>query len=172
MKLLIALLPVVFMIHDFEEIINVQAVAHEKQRGTKAPFSYGRAFFDPKPFFRPFHIGFCRGDYAPVSIDFGRNVHFATFRHLRIVVRRFCSLFPTSLYAYRTMDCISEIRPRYHYFAPHSSLLRIYLLPVYPVHGNDRRTIAPVGFCRHCCGCLELLSGILPRKKISLLGNK
>lgn len=125
-NLIIMLFPVVFMIHEYEEIIMFRHWIDRNRKEMRKRFPKVESFFYSTRTFRLFHFHLCRWNCSRVHTCFCCFVLLGLDRSISIVVCCIDRIFRSLVNAYRTVDCISKVCASYHYKPSNIALLHLF----------------------------------------------
>ena len=125
-NLIIMLLPFVFMVHDYEEIIMFRRWIDRNREELRKRFPKVESFFYSTRTFRLFHFHLCRWYCSRVHTYFCCFVLLGLDRSISMVVCCIDRIFRSLVNAYRTVDCISKVCAGYHYKPPNIALLHLF----------------------------------------------
>ena len=130
-NILIALLPIIFMIHDFEEIIMFKPWLTKNSTEIKRRFPKLDAFLTKKTDLWPLYVRFCSCRIARISTYFHRNFFVLLVWKSPLVVCRLLRILHSPFISYCAMDDMAKICSGNFYLNRYLPILLLHFVCVY-----------------------------------------
>ena len=114
-SLIMMLLPIVFVVHEYEEIIMFRRWIDRNREELRKRFPKLESLFTRRGHLDYSTTCFCRWYFSRVYPNIYCFMLFRMVRGVSMVVWCIDWIFCSSLDAYRTMDCVSKICACYHH---------------------------------------------------------